>query len=96
MNKMYRDGDDCRYVDDDELVVTRDCGQCSIPTRPDGHDACLGRLPLVMNACCGHKGKYEGAYVQFTPRVCVRGRVALVTQWLLIQVRRWLPGSDKT
>ena len=32
----------------------RECGHCRLPNRPDKHDACLGVLPRVMNACCGH------------------------------------------
>ncbi len=41
------------------------CGQ--LPT-PEGHDACLGTLPGVWNACCGH-GDPSEAYVQFRPGV---------------------------
>ena len=39
------------------------CGHCGLPNRGDGYDACLGELPGVMNACCGH-GDITQAYVQ--------------------------------
>ena len=42
----------------------RACGHCGGPNRADDHDACLGRLPEVMNACCGH-GEEAMAYIQF-------------------------------
>lgn len=32
------------------------CGHCNLNPTEDGHDGCLGELPvdIVMNACCGH------------------------------------------
>jgi len=41
----------------------RDCGFCGRPNTTDGHDGCLGTLPGVRNACCGH-GEPNMAYVQ--------------------------------
>jgi hypothetical protein len=41
----------------------RDCKKCGRPDTPEGHDPCLGKLPGVMNACCGH-GYDSVAYVQ--------------------------------
>jgi hypothetical protein len=55
------------YVDTGDLVadhVYRPCGHCKQPNRVDGHDACLGNLPGVRNACCGH-GDRESSYIQF-------------------------------
>lgn len=43
----------------------RPCGHCGLPDTPEGHDGCLGTLPGVMNACCGH-GRIDEAYVQFS------------------------------
>ncbi len=43
----------------------RPCGHCGLANTPEGHDACLGTLPGVSNACCGHGG--PGAYVQMIP-----------------------------
>lgn len=56
------------YSDTKEATATnwdkRPCGHCGMDNTPEGHDACLGTLPGVMNACCGH-GDDRGAYVQF-------------------------------
>ena len=64
---IYRDGDVYRYIDSDGLVDRlwkgRPCGYCGQETTPEGHDPCLGTLPGVMNACCGH-GEGHKAYVQ--------------------------------
>lgn len=40
------------------------CGHCGKENTPEGHDGCVGTLPGVMNACCGH-GDTKDAYVQF-------------------------------
>lgn len=53
------------------------CGFCGKHNATDGHDGCLGTLPDVMNACCGH-GEPEHAFVQFNDGVCVRGQAAIV------------------
>jgi hypothetical protein len=50
----------------DTEVSKQTCGQCHIDRTPEGHDGCLGTLPgNIMNACCGHKGHAEGAYIQY-------------------------------
>lgn len=40
------------------------CDFCGLGPTPEGHDGCIGTLPGVMNACCGH-GDTGVAYVQF-------------------------------
>lgn len=40
------------------------CSHCNKNRTPEGHDGCIGTLPNVMNACCGH-GEDSVAYVQF-------------------------------
>jgi hypothetical protein len=40
------------------------CRHCNLPRTAEGHDACVGTLPGVANACCGH-GETQMAYVQF-------------------------------
>lgn len=40
------------------------CLYCEKHRTPEGHDACVGTLKNVMNACCGH-GENEMAYIQF-------------------------------
>jgi hypothetical protein len=57
-----------RWVYDGEGVPVaedpdRACGHCGLPNGAEGHDACLGTLPGVRNACCGH-GCPADAYVQ--------------------------------
>jgi len=53
------------------------CAKCKKEPTKEGHDGCLGTLPGVMNACCGH-GQANQAYVQFWDRICIRGRSAII------------------
>lgn len=50
----------------------RPCGHCGRHNTAEGHDGCLGTLPGVMNACCGHG--HDEAYVQFENGMIIRGR----------------------
>lgn len=53
----------------------RSCGYCGKENIVKGHeeyDRCLGILPGVMNACCGH-GNSKQAYIQFENGVTIRG-----------------------
>jgi len=45
-------------------------------------DECLGMLPGVANACCGH-GDVREAYVQFLDGSVIRGYDAAVVQEIL-------------
>jgi len=64
------------YSDTEEPTVSgnskRACGVCSEHRTKEGHDACLGTLPGLMNACCGH-GVEDEAYVQFLDGFSVHG-----------------------
>lgn len=51
---------------------TRSCGHCKLYNNRDDVDPCLGVLPGVSNACCGH-GEPNKAYIQFKNGVTVRG-----------------------
>ena len=66
-NEIEFDGEDWVYSDDKTLVhenwKDKPCGHCGEGFTKEGHDACLGTLPDVMNACCGH-GNDSEAYVQ--------------------------------
>ncbi len=66
-NPIYYDGKIWRYVDSGVPAIntreTRTCGVCKKHWTKEGHDPCIGTLPGVKNACCGH-GEDE-AYVQF-------------------------------
>lgn len=56
---------------------SRPCGRCGKHSTPEGHDACLGKLPGVSNACCGH-GSDREAYVQFDTGARLSGSAAVV------------------
>lgn len=47
-----------------ETYKDRPCGNCGLTETPEGYDGCLGTLPGVINACCGH-GVTQDAFVQF-------------------------------
>lgn len=52
----------------------RPCGKCHRSFRGSDigeADACLGELPGVKNACCGH-GRREESYIMFDNGVTVR------------------------
>lgn len=59
-----------------ETWERRPCGECGLSRTSEGHDGCLGTLPGVINACCGH-GDADAAYVQFEDGMTVRGHAAL-------------------
>lgn len=50
----------------EQPFVENVCQHCGVERTPEGHDGCLGTLRGdVMNACCGHGGLGEGAYIQY-------------------------------
>ena len=49
----------------------RPCGHCGMYNTKEGHDGCLGTLPNVINACCGH-GNNEEAYLQYRDGSTIR------------------------
>jgi len=59
-----------------ETHSERPCGNCGKPYTKEGYDACLGKLPGVMNACCGH-GNINEAYVQFLDGKVIDGKDAI-------------------
>lgn len=74
--------DTMRPVEDDKNIS---CGHCGKTNTPEGHDGCLGTLPLgVMNACCGH-GRDSEAYIQFTDGVDVSGKQAREMQKAMVR-----------
>lgn len=62
------------YCDTGEPTVGnhRGCGLCKKDDTIKGHDGCLGTLPGVKNACCGH-GKPSEAYIQYWDGTWVSG-----------------------
>ena len=57
----------------------RPCGYCGKANTLEGHDGCIGTLPGVINACCGH-GITVSAYVQLGALGDVRGEEAVKLQ----------------
>lgn len=53
-------------------ATERTCGKCGKPAPVNELDPCLGVLPRVANACCGHGNPAE-AYVQFENGVRLAG-----------------------
>lgn len=69
-HQIFFDSQDQRWRFKDTGLPTeltwrdRPCGHCGLRSTSEGHDGCLGTLPGVRNACCGH-GNDRDAYVQF-------------------------------
>lgn len=43
------------YTDDKTPITTeRPCIRCGEMPTPEGYDVCLGYIPDVKSACCGH------------------------------------------
>ena len=61
-----------RLDSSDSRIPCAKCGK--LPTKDD-HDACLGTLPGVIDACCGH-GVTE-AYINFENGVTIRGSLVI-------------------
>lgn len=66
------------YKDTGEQTVRtyRDCGYCGKANTEHDHDGCIGELPNVMNACCGH-GQIDDAYIQYRDGIIIRGQNAI-------------------
>ena len=58
------------------------CGYCGKLFTKEGHDFCLGLLPFITNACCGH-GIISEAYVQLGNFLCIRGKFAKIIVHIL-------------
>lgn len=61
------------WADNGKLIKdeTRTCPRCQKSLTSDKYDKCLGELPGVEAACCGH-GEEEG-YIKFSNGVIIRG-----------------------
>ena len=53
-----------------ECEFDHPCRLCGMVRLPEGEDPCLGHLPGVAYACCGHG--LERGYILFENDVCVR------------------------
>jgi hypothetical protein len=68
-----------RYSDTKEPIPgwggeSRPCKKCGAAIKEGEPDKCLGYLPGVDNACCGH-GNKELSYIRFTNGLTVSGFV---------------------
>lgn len=74
-HKIEHNGKEWVFSDNKESTVKthrdRPCGYCNKHDTAEGHDACLGTLPGVINACCGH-GNHDYGYIQFEDKRIVR------------------------
>ena len=61
---------DTEFIDLDALKVT--CPKCSKEQIASEPDSCLGKLPGVLFACCGH-GIKEHSYIYFENGTIIRG-----------------------
>ena len=54
-----------------------ECIKCGKKRNDDGTDACLGKLPGVLSACCGHNGdghnKNGTGYIIFENGMYIEG-----------------------
>lgn len=63
-----------RYADTDELYdinQERPCKHCGKSPTKEGYDACLGKLPNVEYACCGHNGEIQKPYAIFMDKTFI-------------------------
>jgi hypothetical protein len=67
-HKIYYDNKDWRYCDSNELLNNRrECAKCGKPPTIEGYDNCLGHIPNVISACCGHGA--EDKYIMFEVQI---------------------------
>lgn len=58
-------------ADEKTNITVMPCPKCGHYPDDNGNDYCLGQLPGVIHACCGH-GVDEG-YIMFENGVTIRG-----------------------
>ena len=58
----YKNG--WKYIDNNESIYSdrRKCRKCNKYQTKKQHDPCLGKIPNVISACCGH-GIYESIII---------------------------------
>jgi len=71
---ITKDGVNWFYEDTGKPTCNeRPCKHCESAIKDD-IDTCIGKLPGVKFACCGH-GNREGSYIMFENGVVIRGFV---------------------
>lgn len=51
---VYYINDEWRYSDGTIADENAACVRCGKSPTPEGYDACLGYIPGITSACCGH------------------------------------------
>jgi hypothetical protein len=80
------------YADTKEKVLEvgkRPCPVCGKEPTKELHDGCLGRIPGVKFACCGH-GEVDQAYIVFDNMIIFRGKQAI--DWFICNLPAWRIG----
>jgi hypothetical protein len=60
---VYKDTGEI-YSYEYNLGIYRPCKHCGLKPTKEGYDGCLGKLPGVIYACCGH-GIESRAYIKW-------------------------------
>jgi hypothetical protein len=60
-----------------ELINQLPCQACGMKRNYDEPDPCIGYLPGVINACCGHG--FRDGYVQFSTETVISGRFTQIS-----------------
>jgi hypothetical protein len=78
-NEIFEDKGVWRYITTGSRVAVKElpCARCKCERTLEGHDACLGILEGVVNACCGHGNNAE-AYIQYPDGSTIHGENALI------------------
>ena len=76
---LYDDEKDQAYNYDNnkKIDIPHTCRNCKKEMKEDEPDACIGKLPGVKYACCGH-GIIVDAYVVFNDNTLLRASEAIV------------------
>ena len=56
-------GNEWVYSDTGTASERRLCPECDLPPTREGYDACIGYIPGVRSACCGHG--VESSYIVY-------------------------------
>jgi len=70
----------------------RPCAACGLKRLRTGEDPCLGHLPGVLNACCGHG--VEPGYIQFENFRVLRSAVLMRRDGLRYTDGHYNPSSQ--
>lgn len=71
-HEIYWNGKQWLYKDTNEAILNneRPCAKCGQMPTPEGHDACLGYIENIKNACCGHG--VRAGYIQYKNGRCIQ------------------------